>query len=257
MLTKEELFKKYNFIREAKKSNNLVGRRDELNSLKESMLKKRMRNTIMIGNAGCGKSQILEQFAYDEQKFYNIIELDIAGCVGGTSLRGEFEEKLTNFLNDVSDYNATNYSKIIVFIDEIHNLYRAGGGEGAVDAVNILKKSLSRGEITVIGATTVKEFSETIAKDKAFVRRFSTLMIKDLDEKTNLSILAKFNNNVLPEEMVKYIYDKSQTLNRTNPDISIEILDRCLAKKSYWGNEITKATVNKIIASINEVDMMG
>lgn len=243
---------KYSFVKQFPEKNELIGRRDELNLLKESMFKKRMKNTILVGDAGCGKTAILEQFAYDMKHHYVIYELDIGACVAGTSLRGQFEEKLIGFLDETTKYNKTADRKIIVFIDEIHTLYDAGGAEGAVDASNIIKSYLSRGEITVIGATTKDEYETTIKRDKALNRRLSPIFIKNLDDKTNLQILNKFNEGLLDDEIVSYIYEESKKLGKTNPDISIEILDRCMAKRKYTGKFITKSIVNSVIKFMKE-----
>ena len=242
----------YNFIRPVLGRNGLVGRREELALLKESMFKKRMKNTILVGEAGCGKTAILEQFAYDMEHFYKLIELDIASCVAGTSLRGQFEEKLINFLEDVVKQDSQCQIKTIIYIDEIHTLYTAGGSEGAVDASNILKGYLSKGQITIIGATTRAEYERTIARDKAFSRRLSPIFIKNLDDKTNMLILKKFNEGYLPDDIVEFIYEKSKTLGKTNPDVAIEILDRCMAKQKYTGDKITPSIVNKIVGFMKE-----
>lgn len=243
---------KYDFIKEVPAKDELVGRREELALLKESMFKKRMKNTILVGEAGTGKTAILEQFAYDMKHHFNLVELDIGSCVAGTSLRGQFEEKLVNFLSDVAKYNNESSKKTIIFIDEIHTIYNAGGSDGAVDASNILKGYLSRGEITVIGATTNEEYESTIKKDKALNRRLSPLFIKELDDKTNLAILKRFNEDVLPEDMVEYIYTKSKELKGSNPDKAIEILDRCMARRKYTGKYITPHMVNEIINFMKE-----
>ena len=243
---------KYNFVREVPGKDELVGRRDELALLKESMFKKRMKNTILVGPSGCGKTAILEQFAHDMKHHFDIVELDIAACVAGTSLRGQFEEKLVNFLSDVAEKNKTESKKTIVFIDEIHTVYDAGGGDGAVDASNILKSYLSRGEITIIGATTVDEYYNTIAKDKALSRRLSPIFIKELGDKANLDILYKFNDGDLPHEIVDYIYEASKELKGSNPDKAIEILDRCIARQKFTGKYMTVQGVNSILKFMKE-----
>ena len=243
----------YSFVKEVRKNNNLIGRNEELLLLKESMFKKRMKNSVLVGPAGCGKTAILEQFAYDMNHFFTLLELDISSCVAGTQWRGQFEQKLINFLEDVVSFNKTNNKKILIFIDEIHTIYKAGGSEGAVDAGNILKSYLSRGEITIIGATTLEEYKETIAKDKALSRRLSPVFIKELSDKINLQILYKFNEGILNNEIINFIYEESKKTNRINPDISIEILDRCLAKNKFTGEKITESAVKKIIKYINEV----
>ena len=243
---------KYDFIKEVPAKNELVGRRQELALLKESMFKKRMKNTILVGEAGCGKTAILEQFAYDMRHHFNLVELDIGACVAGTSLRGQFEEKLISFLSEIAKYNKNSAKKTIIFIDEIHTLYNAGGSDGAIDASNIIKSYLSRGEIIVIGATTRDEYEATIKKDKALNRRLSPLFIKELDDKTNIEILKRFNDGLLSLEMVEYIYEKSKTLKGSNPDKAIEILDRCMARQNYTGKYITPHSVNEIINFMKE-----
>lgn len=243
---------KYDFIKPIEGKNELVGRREELALLKESMFKKRMKNTILVGAAGCGKTAILEQFAYDMSHHFNLVELDIGACVAGTSLRGQFEEKLINFLKVTAKINAESSKKTIIFIDEIHTLYNAGGSDGAIDASNIIKSFLSRGEITIIGATTLEEYNKTIAKDKALNRRLSPLFLKELDDKTNLMILKKFNEGCLKDELVEYIYNKSKELKGTNPDKAIEILDRCMARQKFTGKYMTPSGVNSIIKFMKE-----
>ena len=239
--------KNYEFVFPVHYSDSLIGRRGELQLLKESLFKKRMKNTILIGEAGCGKTAILEQFAYDMRNIFQIFELDIGSCVAGTSLRGQFEKKLIDFLNDIK-----NNPKIILFIDEIHMLYNAGGSDGAVDASNIIKSYLSRGEITIIGATTLEEYNKTIKNDKALMRRLSPIFIKPMSDNENLNVLKQFNENILEDELIDYIYEKSKNLGRVNPDISIEILDRCIAKKKFTGKNITKTDINKIINYMKE-----
>ena len=242
----------YDFIKEVPAKNELVGRREELALLKESMFKKRMKNTISVGEAGCGKTAILEQFAYDMKHHFNLVELDIGACVAGTSLRGQFEEKLINFLTEIAKYNKDSAKKTIIFIDEIHTLYNAGGADGAIDASNIIKSYLSRGEIIVIGATTREEYETTIKRDKALNRRLSPLFIKELDDKTNLEILKKFNEGILSTEMIEYIYNKSKELKGSNPDKAIEILDRCMARQKFTGKYITSKSVDSIIKFMKE-----
>lgn len=242
----------YDFVRNVAAKNELIGRREELMILKESMYKKRMKNTILVGQAGCGKTAILEQFAYDMSHHFNLVELDIGACVAGTSLRGQFEEKLISFLTKTAENNKVSAKKTIIFIDEIHTLYNAGGSDGAIDASNIIKSYLSRGEITIIGATTKDEYLNTIAKDKALSRRLSPIFIKELDDETNLKILTDFNDNCLKPEIVKYIYNKSKELTGSNPDKSIELLDRCMARQKFTGKFITEASVNSILKFMKE-----
>lgn len=242
---------KYNFAREIKGKDGLVGRRNEIQILKESLFKTRMKNTILIGNAGCGKTAIIEQFVYEMKHHYTFLYFDVGGCVAGTKYRGEFEERLGGFLEEISQFNSKteNTKKIVLFIDEIHTIYKAGGAEGAIDASNIFKPYLSQGDIIIIGATTPEEYEKTIKIDKALSRRLSPLYVDDLDDEINLKILKKFAQDYkeITEDIINYVFEKSKELNKANPDISIEILDRCIGKLRLTGEIINKKVVNEIV----------
>lgn len=228
--------------------NKLLGREEVLDLLEESLLKKRMKNTVLLGEAGCGKTNIIEHFAEKIKESYIVLELTMSTTIAGTKYRGDFEEKIQNALNEIIKFNEASTKKIILFIDEIHTIYKAGGADGAIDASNILKPYLSRGEITIIGATTVKEYNETIAHDPALVRRLSPIKIDELDEKAVISILQDFSENLVDDYFLKYIYKKSKNIKSyCNPDISIELLDRCIARCNRVKLRMNTKTIDEVI----------
>lgn len=143
-------------------------------------------NPILIGEPGTGKTAIVEGLAErivrgdvpENLKDKQLYSLDMGALVGGAKYKGEFEERLKSVIKEVTHANGD----IILFIDEIHTLVGAGGGEGAMDAANILKPALARGELRAIGATTLNEYQKYFEKDKALERRFQTVMVDEPDE---------------------------------------------------------------------------
>ena len=222
----------------------LIGRDREVSELIEILSRRNKNNPLLIGEAGVGKTAIVEELAKriikgmvpEKLKNTRILSLSMASCVSGTKYRGEFEERITKIIKELE----TNRD-IIIFIDEIHTLVGAGGAEGAIDASNILKPALARGNIKVIGATTINEYKDSICKDKALNRRFQTILIKENTVEETKTILYKLkpiyedyhhvliNDNILDkivELSNKYISDKK------NPDKSIDILDTICTKVS-------------------------
>ena len=164
----------------------------------------------------------------------------MASCVSGTKYRGEFEERLTKILKELEEND-----DLIVFIDEIHTLVGAGGAEGAIDASNILKPALARGNIKVIGATTINEYKDTFLKDKALNRRFQTIMVKEntLDETIDILLKLKtlyeeYHHVIITDEIIKKIVELSEKyiIDKKNPDKSIDILDSVCTKVSLRKN---------------------
>ena len=242
-LTKKNLDKDYNL---------LIGRDKEIDEVINILLRRNKNNPLLIGEAGVGKTAIVEELAKrivsgnvpNNLKNKKILSLSMASCVAGTKYRGEFEEKLTKIIKEIE-----NNDEIIIFIDEIHTLVGAGGAEGAIDASNILKPYLARNTIKVIGATTIKEYKETICKDKALNRRFQTVFINEnnLDETVNILLKIKnvyenYHNVIIKDEIIKeivYLTDKYIN-NRCNPDKSIDILDMVCTKVSLKNNNKDK-----------------
>ena len=236
----------------------LVGRRDEIDELVKALRRRNKANAVLVGEPGVGKSHIVEHLAkmIEEGKIpeladRKIYELDIASTVSGTKYRGEFEEKIKKILKKVIDDGHT-----ILFIDEIHNIVKAGGAEGAIDCANILKPYLTRGEISVIGATTLDEYEKVFSEDKALKRRFQVIKIRQNNhEETKdilLTLLPLYRNYYkvnIPTEAVDCILDLTDRYapNESYPDKAIDILDNaCLeADENLTRSDIIK-TVERI-----------
>lgn len=230
----------------------LIGREKELTNLIEILLRRNKNNPLLIGEAGVGKTAIVEELAMritnknvpDKLKNTKILSLSMANLVSGTKYRGEFEERVTKIIKEIE-----NNPEIILFIDEIHTLIGAGGAEGAIDASNILKPALARGKIKVIGATTIKEYKDSLSKDKALNRRFQTIIVKEntIDEtKTILyslkPIYEKYHHVIIPNELIDKIVELTDNYinNQNNPDKSIDILDNVCTKVSLVNNNSKK-----------------
>ena len=246
------LFRKYKFLDLVKPSKTkLIGRDKEVQMLYEALHKKRMKNAILVGEAGVGKSAIIEELSRKAKDKYVILEVNISASLSNTKYRGEFEEKVYNCMKEINEYNkerTDSEKKVILFIDEIHTIYDAGASEGGLNFGNIVKPFLSRGEVTIIGATTVREYEMTIKKDTALVRRLSPVFVKELDDSAIITILENFCKKKVKNDLLKYIYDQSLTFNSfSNPDISIEILDRCMARNLCTGIDIDYNMINEIV----------
>ena len=234
----------------------LVGRKEELSLLEESFYKRRMKNTLLVGPAGSGKTAIVEQFAKNVKDRYIIMSLDLSGMMAGTNLRGQFEEKVFNCFKDIIDFNIKYNDIIVLFIDEIHMIYKLGQCiEGDTSTLgNMMKPYLVSPHVSVIGATTLDEYKETILRDKALNRRLSPVLIKPLEDKTNLKILDNFAEKTVGIDLLEYILAESNSIpNSQNPDIAIEILDRCLARRDYQKKEIDKKMVDNVIKYVKEL----
>src|SRR5574344_1867108 len=170
----------------------VIGREKEVARVIEILSRRTKNNPLLIGPAGVGKTAIVEQLAYLisisdvplSLRNKRIISLDMATTVAGTKYRGEFEERIKKILKEIEDND-----DIILFIDEIHTIIGAGGAEGAIDASNILKPSLARGELQIIGATTIEEYRKHIEKDAALERRFQPVMVEEPSEEEAVEIL--------------------------------------------------------------------
>lgn len=229
----------------------VIGRSDEINRIIEILCRRTKNNPILIGNAGVGKTAIVEALADrivngnvpDILKNKKIISLDMASSVAGTKYRGEFEDRMKKILSELEENE-----DIILFIDEIHTIMGAGGAEGAIDASNIFKPALARGKMRCIGATTIEEYKKFIENDGALDRRFQKLEIKEPDKDTLKDILLKLkplyekhHNVIISNNMIdKIIYYSNKYINnRCEPDKSIDILDEVCSKVSLklTGNE--------------------
>lgn len=226
-----------NKLAESSKYDPVIGRDDYINRIIQILLRKNKNNPLLIGEAGVGKTAIIEELARKivnkdvPIKLQNMIiyNLSMSVLVAGTKYRGEFEEKINKIINEVKDN-----PNIILFIDELHTLVGAGGAEGAIDASNIIKPFLARGDIKVIGATTVDEYTEFIEHDKALERRFQKIYVSEpnIDEIKNIlyglkNIYEQFHNVLLPNNIIDLIVNLSSKylLSYRQPDKAIDLLD--------------------------------
>ena len=234
----------------------IVGRTKEINELIEALCKKDKNNAILIGEAGVGKTAIIEALAYKinkgevpkELQNKKIIEICMSSVISGTRYRGEFEEKMEKIIDEFKENE-----EYILFIDEIHTMVGTGGSDGAIDASNILKPSLARNEIKCIGATTTSEYKKSFLKDKALNRRFQIINIEEPTQLETLNILKntkkyyeKFHNvKISSKELNTIIKLASNDKSKKEPDRSLEMLDLIC----------TKAKINKpnINIKINEL----
>lgn len=252
-------------LAKSKKLSNIVGRDKEIKQIIEILARKNKNNPILIGEAGVGKTAIIEELANliasNNVPFFlknkQIISINISSIISGTKYRGEFEEKINKILKECESRD-----DVILFIDEIHTIVGAGGAEGAIDASNILKPSLARGTIKLIGATTISEYKKTIAIDKALDRRFQKVIINTPDKEETYNILKnikneyeKFHNVIISDKLLKAISDLSEKyiLDRNNPDKSIDILDEACASTSVIKDYKTINNLRKKLLNINKI----
>ena len=229
----------------------VIGREVETDRLIEILLRKNKNNPLLIGEAGVGKTAIVENLALrialgevpEEIKNKKILSISMASLVAGTKYRGEFEEKLEKIIKEIESN-----PDLIVFIDEMHSIVGAGGAEGAIDAANILKPALARGRFRLIGATTTREYKDTIEKDKALNRRFQTIEVKEPSiEETKIilekikHVYEKYHSVIIDKNVIETIVDLSTKylFNRKNPDKSIDVLDEVCARRSLIKDKFT------------------
>lgn len=249
----------------------LVGRKQELRQLINALSRRNKPNAILVGEPGVGKSAIVEELAklllenkVPSLKNKMIYELDIASTVSGTKYRGEFEEKIKKIIKKVQDD-----SNAILFIDEIHTVVKAGGAEGAIDASNILKPYLSRGEIQLIGATTEEEFNSSFEKDKALKRRFQIIRVEETSEEETLNILKaikpiyeKYYKIKVDDYLLNDIVLKSNKylVNQKFPDKAIDLLDNsCVIAKNHLSQDNINSTLKdyyNVSISFNRIDCL-
>ncbi|HEY9574433.1 MAG TPA: ATP-dependent Clp protease ATP-binding subunit, partial [Lachnospiraceae bacterium] len=230
----------------------VVGRERELYRLIEVLSRRNKNNPCLIGEPGVGKTAIVEGLAQQivwgmvpkSLKNKEILVLDLSGMVAGTKYRGEFEERIKKIINEVKSHG-----NIILFIDEIHTIVGAGGAEGALDASNILKPSLSRGEIQVLGATTISEYRKYIEKDTALERRFQPITVEEPSKEETLEILKgirpyyeKHHKVKISDEALMASIDFSNRYvhDRFLPDKAIDAMDEAAAKLQIISNENSK-----------------
>ncbi len=221
----------------------VIGRDDEIRRVLQILSRRTKNNPILIGEPGTGKTAIVEGLAErivrgdvpENLKDKQLYSLDMGALVAGAKYKGEFEERLKSVINEVTQAEG----RIILFIDEIHTLVGAGGGEGAMDAANILKPALARGELRSIGATTLNEYQKYFEKDKALERRFQTVMVDEPDELSAISILRGLKERYENHHKVRIQDDaciaavqlsERYISDRFLPDKAIDLMDEAAAK---------------------------
>ena len=221
----------------------VIGRDEEIRRVLQILSRRTKNNPILIGEPGTGKTAIVEGLAErivrgdvpENLKNKQLYSLDMGALVAGAKYKGEFEERLKSVIKEVTNANG----QIILFIDEIHTLVGAGGGEGAMDAANILKPALARGELRAIGATTLNEYQKYFEKDKALERRFQTVIVNEPDEVDAISILRGIKERYENHHKVRIQDDaciaavklsERYISDRFLPDKAIDLMDEAAAK---------------------------
>lgn len=233
----------FNAAAESGKLDPIIGRDEEIRRILHILSRRKKNNPILIGEAGVGKTAIVEGIAWrivksdvpENLKDKKIFSLDISALIAGAKYKGEFEERLKAVIKEVIESNG----KIILFIDEIHTLIGAGGGQGAIDAANILKPALARGELHTIGATTLDEYQKYFENDKALVRRFQTVVIDEPSVEDTISILRGIQDKyevyhkiAINDEALIAAAELSHRYitERQLPDKAIDLIDEAAAK---------------------------
>jgi ATP-dependent Clp protease ATP-binding subunit ClpB len=239
----EKFAKNLNKLAEEGKLDPVIGRDDEIRRVLQILTRRTKNNPILIGEPGVGKTAIAEGLAHrivggdvpENLKSKTVYSLDMGSLIAGAKYKGEFEERLKAVVKEVIAAEG----EIILFIDEIHTLVGAGGGEGAMDAANILKPALARGELRAVGATTLNEYQKYFEKDKALVRRFQTVLIDEPSTEDAISILRgikeKYENHhkvLIKDAAIISAVELSQRYitDRHLPDKAIDLIDEAAAK---------------------------
>ena len=221
----------------------VIGRDEEIRRLLQILSRRTKNNPILVGEPGTGKTAIAEGLAHriirgdvpENLKDKQIFSLDMGALIAGAKYKGEFEERLKSVVKEVSKSEGN----IVLFIDEIHTLVGAGGGQGAMDAANILKPALARGELRAIGATTLDEYQKYFEKDKALERRFQKVMVDEPDTESAISILRGIKDKYeahhkvrIKDEAIIGAVELSQRYitNRFLPDKAIDLMDEAASK---------------------------
>lgn len=232
-----------NKMAEEGKLDPIIGRDEEIRRILQILSRRTKNNPILVGEPGTGKTAIAEGLAHrilsgdipENLKNKDIYALDMGALIAGAKYKGEFEERLKAVIKEVQ----SSAGKIILFIDEIHTLVGAGGGQGAMDAANILKPALARGELRAIGATTLDEYQKYFEKDKALERRFQKVMVNEPDTESAISILRGIKEKYethhkvrIKDEAIIAAVELSQRYisNRFLPDKAIDLMDEAASK---------------------------
>jgi ATP-dependent Clp protease ATP-binding subunit ClpB len=221
----------------------VIGRDEEIRRILQILSRRTKNNPMLVGEPGTGKTAIAEGLAHriiagdipENLKDKQLFSLDMGALIAGAKYKGEFEERLKAVIKEVT----TSDGKIVLFIDEIHTLVGAGGGQGAMDAANILKPALARGELRAIGATTLDEYQKYFEKDKALERRFQKVMVNEPDTESAISILRGIKEKYETHHKVRIkdeaiiasvVLSQRYITNRFLPDKAIDLMDEAAAK---------------------------
>ena len=235
--------KNLNHLAEEGKLDPVIGRDEEIRRLLQIISRRTKNNPLLVGEPGTGKTAIAEGLAHriiegdvpDNLKEKQIFALDMGALIAGAKYKGEFEERLKSVIKEVVNSDG----EILLFIDEIHTLVGAGGGQGAMDAANILKPALARGELRAIGATTLDEYQKYFEKDKAFERRFQKVLVNEPDVESAISILrgikekyeAHHKVRIKDEAIIGAVSLSDRYIsNRFLPDKAIDLIDEAASK---------------------------
>ena len=243
----------------------VIGREDEIQRVIQILSRRTKNNPCLIGEPGVGKTAIVEGLALRivsgdvpfTVKDKRVLTLDLSAMVAGSKYRGEFEERIKKVVKEVIDAG-----NIILFLDELHTIIGAGGAEGAIDASNILKPSLARGEIQLIGATTINEYRKYVEKDAALERRFQPVNVEEPDVEASIRILngirSKYEEHhhveILPEAVEAAVKLSDRYINDRNlPDKAIDLIDEAAAAVRLSSAQ-TPAKLQEMLAEIAEMD---
>jgi len=239
----ERYSKNLNELAKRGKIDPVIGRDEEIRRVLQILSRRTKNNPILLGEPGVGKTAIVEGMAQrivngdvpENLKSKTLVSLDMGLLVAGAKYKGEFEERLKSVIKEVTDSNG----EIILFIDEIHTLIGAGGGEGAMDAANLLKPALARGELHAIGATTLKEYQKYVEKDKALERRFQAVMVDEPSVEDSISILRGIKDKyelhhgvrIKDDAVIASVELSSRYISdRFLPDKAIDLMDEAASK---------------------------
>jgi ATP-dependent Clp protease ATP-binding subunit ClpC len=241
----------------------VIGRDKEVKRISQILSRKKKNNAVVVGDAGVGKSALVEKLALLIKEGNcptnlldkRIVSLDLTSLVAGTKYRGQFEERIKAILNELLEV-----TNVIVFIDELHTMIGAGNASGSMDAANILKPALARGEIQCIGATTFDEYKKHLEKDSALVRRFQKIILSEPTEKETIEILTNLKTSYEDYHKVIYGDDVIETIvklskryitDRQFPDKAIDIMDELGSEKKI-SNKVPES-IEKLKKNIEEV----
>ena len=245
----------------------VIGRDEEIRRVLQILSRRTKNNPILIGEPGVGKTAIAEGLAYrivrgdvpDNLKSKQIFSLDMGALIAGAKYKGEFEERLKSVVNEVIGSDG----EIILFIDEIHTLVGAGGGEGAMDAANILKPALARGELRAVGATTLNEYQKYFEKDKALERRFQQVTIDEPSETDAISILRglkeKYENHhkirIKDDAIIASVQLSTRYISdRYLPDKAIDLMDEAAARLRMQVDSVPES-LDEITRKITQLEI--